>query len=75
MLSPILNGVAATLISKGILAISSSMFSALNAPVAIDPRYQEYIRKHPEVIGFTKDDIGKKPYPSTDEYDQFRDER
>ncbi len=61
MLSPILNGPAATLISKGILVISSSMFSATEAPVAIQPAFQMYLRKHPDIIGLTKDDIGKDP--------------
>jgi hypothetical protein len=60
MLSPIMNGRAASLIGKGILTIASSTFSALSAPIVLDPSYQVYLRKHPEIVGLKKEDIGSK---------------
>ena len=57
--SPILDPPVASLISKGVLKIASGVFYDRYAPVAIDPRVQKQLRKTPEVLGLSKEDIGK----------------
>jgi hypothetical protein len=55
---PIFHGASASLLAKGILARVTSIFPQDCAPVCIQPYLAVYLRKHPELIGLTREDIG-----------------
>jgi hypothetical protein len=57
----IMDATVSALASKGLLLYSSSLIPITDAPVVIDPHVYHYIRRHPDVIGLTADDVARKP--------------
>ena len=55
------HGAVSTLIGKGVLVYSSGIIWGIgDNAVAIQPYALKYLRKHPELVGVKKDEIGSK---------------
>jgi hypothetical protein len=54
------HGPVATLIGKGILFYASGMIWISSNAVGIQPYVMKYLRKHPELVGVKKEEIGSK---------------
>src|SRR5262249_10015876 len=55
------HGAVATLIGKGVLVYSSGIIWGVgDNAVAIQPYALKYLRKHPELVGLKKEEIGSK---------------
>jgi hypothetical protein len=63
----ILNAPVASLLSKAILYYPSSLIDALHMNVALEPWALKYLRKHPDVIGLRREEIGSERIHSWDE--------
>jgi len=54
------HGPVATLIGKGILCYASGLIWIRDNAVGIQPYVMNYLRKHPELVGVKKEEIGSK---------------